>query len=116
MLLSLNISGEETLFSWVLEGLRLFFYRDLYDLSPPPNSNKGIFTDMPMVNDDVLGLVRNGKASWLRSDIIAFDDTSTSAAMGCRKAAPVAKNSLKPATGYHRPSLNFLPPECFAGS
>jgi len=81
MLLSLNIFGEETLFSWVPEGLRLFLYRDLYDLSPPPNSSKGIFIDTSMVNDDVLSLVRNGKASWFHSDIIAFDDTPISAAM-----------------------------------
>ena len=63
MLLSLNIFGEETLFSWAPEGLRLFFYRDLYDLSSPPNSSKGVFTDTPIVNDDVLGLARNSKAS-----------------------------------------------------
>jgi hypothetical protein len=63
MLLSLNIFGEENVFSWVPEGLRLFFYRDLYDLSPPPNSSKGVFTDTPMVNDDVLGLIHNSKAS-----------------------------------------------------
>ena len=63
MLLSLNIFGEETLFSLVPEGLRIFFYRDLYDLSPPPNSSKGAFTDTAMANNNVLGLARNSKAS-----------------------------------------------------
>jgi hypothetical protein len=63
MLLSLNIFGEETLFSLVPEELRIFFYRDLYDLSPPPNSSKGVFTDTTMANDNVLALARNSKAS-----------------------------------------------------
>jgi len=101
MLLSLNVFGEETLFSWVPEGLlRPFFYRDLYDLSPPPNG-KGIFTDTLMVKDDVLDLVHNGKASWLRGDIIVFDDSGTGIhfnkrSHGVPKGGPVAKNSSKP--------------------
>ncbi|XTI86411.1 hypothetical protein V2W45_1467148 [Cenococcum geophilum] len=97
----------------VPEGLRLFLYRDLYDLSPPPNSSKGIFIDTPMVNDDVLSLVRNGKASWLHSDIIAFDDTPTS---GPGREELIEADFVIMTTGYHRPSLNFLLPECFAGS
>ncbi|OCL01248.1 FAD/NAD(P)-binding domain-containing protein [Glonium stellatum] len=123
MLLSLNVFGEETLLSWIPEGLlRLFFYRDLYDLSPPPNT-KGIFTDTPMVNDDVLDLVRDGKASWLRGDIIAFDESGTGIrfnkrSQGVPKGGPGREELIEAdmvimATGYQRPSLNFLPPECF---
>ncbi len=48
ILLALNIFGEETIFSWIPESLlRLFFYRDLKDLAP---TEKGIFTDTPMVS------------------------------------------------------------------
>ena len=73
VLLSLNIFGSETIFSWIPENLlRLFFYRDLADLSPPKNSGKGLFTETPMVNSDVLELVRSGHASWLRGDITKF--------------------------------------------
>ena len=64
MLLSLNILGSETIFSWIPENLlRLFFYRDLSDLSPPSQSGKGLFTETPMVNNDVLDQIRSGRAS-----------------------------------------------------
>jgi hypothetical protein len=51
-LLAMNILGSETIFSWIPEYiLCLFFYRDLYDISPAPNSGKGFFTETPMIND-----------------------------------------------------------------
>lgn len=58
ILLALSIFGSETIFSWIPEGiLRLFFDRDLYDLSPPRNSGKGILTETPMVNSAVLDMI-----------------------------------------------------------
>jgi hypothetical protein len=117
----LNIFGGETPFSWIPETLlRLFFYRDLADLAPPANT-KGIFTDTPMVNSDVLELVRNGKAEWLRGDIkriekdgIVFNRRNT----GVPKGGPgremlVEADIIILATGYEKPSLNFLPDDCF---
>lgn len=123
MLLSLNVFGSETVFSWIPEGLlRIFFYRDLYDLSPPPNT-KGIFTDTPMVNDEVLDLVRDGKASWVRGDIIGYSDDGKSIRFrkrdqGVPKGGPgieveIPADIVIMATGYERPSLGFLPQECF---
>ena len=121
-LLSLNVLGQETLLSWIPEAaLRLLFYRDLYDLAPPPSSGKGIFTETPMVNDDVLDLVRSGKAKWLRGDIIGFAETGVRfnhRAHGVPKGGPgreelVEGDMVIMATGYHRPSLGFLPDECF---
>ena len=57
-LLSFNIFGQETIFSWIPELLlRKLFYRDLEDLAP---ANKGIFTDTPMVNSDVMDKLRSG--------------------------------------------------------
>ena len=47
ILLSLNIFGSETIFSWIPEGLlRLFFYRDLADIAPPltKDGGPGLFT------------------------------------------------------------------------
>ena len=74
VLLALNIFGSETIFSWIPESiLRLFFYRDLYDISPPQNGDTGLFTETPMVNNHVLDLIRSGKASWLRGDILGYD-------------------------------------------
>lgn len=122
-LLAMNILGSETMFSWIPEWiLRLFFYRDLRDLSPPSNSKKGIFTETPMVNDQVLDLVRSGKASWLRGDILGFTETGVRfnhRAQGVPKGGPGYEELIEGdicimATGYQRPSLSFLPDEVFA--
>ncbi|KAF2639934.1 FAD/NAD(P)-binding domain-containing protein [Massarina eburnea CBS 473.64] len=124
-LLAFNIFGSETIFSWIPENLlRLFFYRDLEDLSPPKGGRgKGLFTETPMVNDDVLDLVREGKASWLRGDIIGYDEAGTGIRFnerrqGSDKNAPgtpvlIEADMVIMATGYERPSLKFLPEDVF---
>jgi thioredoxin reductase len=123
-LLALNILGSETIFSWIPENiLRLFFYRDLRDISPPRNSGKGIFTETPMVNNNVLELLRSGKASWLRGDTLGYSPSGTSIrfkkrAQGVPKNGPGVEKLIDAdmvimATGYERPSLGFLPDECF---
>ncbi|KAK3208056.1 hypothetical protein GRF29_96g1255386 [Pseudopithomyces chartarum] len=123
-LLALNILGSETIFSWIPENiLRLFFYRDLYDISPPRNSGKGLFTETPMVNDDVLDLVRSGKASWLRGDILGYDESGkgikfNKRSQGVPKNGPGTEKLIEAdivimATGYKRPTLKFLPEEVF---
>ncbi|KAK6349664.1 hypothetical protein TWF696_005943 [Orbilia brochopaga] len=120
MFLAFNIFGYETWLSWVPEWLlRVLFYRDLAEISPP--SGKGIFTETPMVNTDILDLIRKGKAQWLRGDILGFEDNGIKfnhRAKGVPKNGP-GRESIEEgevvimATGYHRPSLDFLPPECF---
>lgn len=121
--LSLNVLGRETLLSWIPERLlRTWFYRDLKDLAPPEGSGgKGLFTDTPMVNDDVLALVRAGKAEWLRGDVLGFEERGVRfnhRSPGVPKGGP-GREMLVPgdlcvlATGFARPSLGFLPDECF---
>jgi hypothetical protein len=123
-LLAMNITGSETIFSWIPENiLRLFFYRDLKDISPPKNSGNGLFTETPMVNDDVLDLVRSGKADWLRGDILGYDESGKGIrfnrrAQGVPKNGPGTEKLIEAdmvimATGYTRPSLGFLPDEVF---
>jgi hypothetical protein len=123
-LLAMNILGSETIFSWIPENiLRLFFYRDLYDISPPRNSGKGLFMETPMVNNDILELIRSGKASWLRGDILEFDPSGvgisfTKRAQGVPKNGPGVEKLIEAdivilATGYKRPTLSFLPDSCF---
>lgn len=120
VILSLNIFGEETVFSWIPEKLlRRFFYRDLEDLAPP--TSKGLFTDTPMVNTDVVNLVREGKAEWLRGDIIRVTENGVLfnlRSRGTPKGGPgrrveVPADMIIMATGYHRPSLDFLPESVF---
>lgn len=118
MLLAFNIFGQETIFSWIPENLlRIFFYRDLADISPPKGSAKGLFTETPMVNSRILDLVRSGKAQWLRGDIDRFEEKGimfNQRAQGVPKNGPGAKKLVEGdicifATGYTRPSLSFLP-------
>ena len=120
--LSMNVLGRETLFSWIPERLlRRFFYRDLRDLAPPPAAHQGLFTDTPMVNDDVLDLIRERKADWLRGDVLGFAEDGirfNHRAPGVPKGGP-GREVLVPgelcvlATGFARPSLGFLPEQCF---
>lgn len=121
MFLALNIFGMETLLSWLPESLlRLLFYRDLHDVAPPPGT-KGIFEETPMVNTDVLELVRSGRARWLRGDIVRFVDDGVlfnRRAQGVPKGGPGSEELVQGdlcilATGYQRPSLAFLPDDCF---
>ncbi|KAL9096373.1 MAG: hypothetical protein Q9165_001370 [Trypethelium subeluteriae] len=122
MLLALNVFGQETLFSWIPEQLlRLLFYRDLADMAPPQGSAHGLYTETPMVNDEVLDLVRSRQVSWLRGDIIHFEETGirfNHRAQGVPKGGPGREELVEGdlcilATGYARPSLRFLPDECF---
>jgi hypothetical protein len=121
VLLAMNIFGQETLLSWIPESLlRMFFYRDLSDLSPPPGS-QGLFMETPMVNDDVLELVRSGKAKWLRGDILSFTPEGIKfnhRSQGTPKGGPGHEQLIEGdiaimATGFQRPSLSFLPEACF---
>lgn len=123
MLLALNIFGSETIFSWIPENiLRLFFYRDLYDISPPQHSG-GLFTETPMVNNHVLDLLRSGKATWLRGDTISYDPSGNAIIFnkrprGVPKNGPGTESLIEAdivimATGYSRPTLRFLPEHVF---
>lgn len=120
-LLAFNIFGQETIFSWIPERLlRLFFYRDLSDIAPPPGS-KGLFTETPMVNNDVFELIRSGRAKWLRGDIqhftengIQFNQRNSGVPKdGVGRQQLIEGDLCILATGYKRPSLAFLPDECF---
>lgn len=119
MLFAFNIFGQETVLSWIPEMLlRKFFYRDLEDLAP---TDKGIFTGTPMVNSNVMEKIRSGKAEWLRGDIknftekgILFSHRTKGVPAGGPGREEVIEGDLAiMATGYARPSLNFLPPDAF---
>ncbi|KAK0629594.1 monooxygenase [Bombardia bombarda] len=118
VLLALNIFGQETVLSWIPEALlRRFFYRDLADLAP---DNKGLFTDTPMVNSDVMDKLRSGKAEWIRCDIEEFERKGVRVnhrdkgvdAGGPGRQELIEGDIVVMATGYKRPELSFLPDSC----
>lgn len=118
-LLAFNIFGQETIFSWIPETiLRLFFYRDLKDISP---NGQGLFTETPMVNSQIFHEIRAGKADWLRGDIHSIEENGilfNHRAKGVPKGGighekMVEGDIIIMATGYKRPSLSFLPDEVF---
>ena len=118
-LLALNIFGQETIFSWIPETLlKKFFYRDLEDLAPP---SEGLFTETPMVNSDIFHRIRAHKAEWLRGDIVRFTEDVilfNHRAKGVPKGGPGREEEIQGdmvilATGFQRPSISFLPQECF---
>ncbi len=119
VLLALNIFGQETRLSWIPETiLRKLFYRDLEDLAP---ANKGIFTDTPMVNSDVMDKVRSGKAEWVRCDVEKFTEDGVLVNRRQKGVAPggagrqevIKGDMVIMATGFKRPELSFLPGSCF---
>ncbi|KAH6658891.1 monooxygenase [Truncatella angustata] len=119
VLLSFNILGQETIFSWIPETLlRKFFYRDLQDIAP---KDKGIFVETPMVNSDVMDKLRGGDAEWIRCDIEDFTEKGIVVSKRDRGVPPggpgrntvINGDMIVMATGYKRPSLEFLPDDCF---
>lgn len=118
-LLAFNIFGQETLFSWIPEALlRKFFYRDLEDIAP---YNKGIFSDTPMVNSDVMEKIRSGTAEWVRCDIEEVEEKGVKVNRRAQGVPPggtgredlIEADMIVLATGFGRPSLSFLPDENF---
>jgi hypothetical protein len=118
-LLSFNIFGQETTFSFIPEWfLRKFFYRDMESIAP---ADKGLFMDTPMVNSDVMNKLREGKADWVRGDILGFQDKGVlmnRRTKGVPKGGPgheelIEADMIIMATGFQRPSLSFLPDDCF---
>lgn len=119
VLLSFNIFGQETFLSWIPELLlKKLFYRDLEDLAP---TDQGLFTGTPMVNSDVMDMIRSGEAEWLRGDIKGFTENGIKfnvRAKGVPAGGPGRERDIDAdivvmATGYERPSLNFLPEGTF---
>ncbi|KAJ5679962.1 hypothetical protein N7462_008206 [Penicillium macrosclerotiorum] len=118
-LLALNVFGQETFLSWIPEWLlRKFFYRDLQDIAP---TDDGIFTQTPMANSELFDQIRQGKAHWLRGDIVSVEEKGVlfnHRAHGVPKGGPgkeqlVEGDIIVMATGFKRPSLTFLPEEVF---
>ncbi|KAK7741768.1 hypothetical protein SLS53_004832 [Cytospora paraplurivora] len=119
MLLAFNIFGQETVLSWIPEFLlKKLFYRDLQDVAP---YDKGIFTDTPMVNSDVMDKMRSGEAEWVRCDIDQIEEDGIRVNRRVKGVPPggpgreelIEADMIVLATGFKRPSLSFLPKDSF---
>ncbi|KAL2104750.1 hypothetical protein VUR80DRAFT_9717 [Thermomyces stellatus] len=117
-LLAMNVFGQETALSWIPERLlRRLFYRDMQDIAP----SGGLFTQTPMANSELFDLIRNGRARWLRGDILQVQEDGivfNHRSQGIPKGGPGRETLVKGdviimATGFKRPSLSFLPEEVF---
>jgi hypothetical protein len=75
-----------------------------------------------MVNNQVFELIRSGDAEWLRGDIVSLEPDGVKfnhRSQGVPKGGPGATKLVEAdmiimATGFERPSLEFLPEESFA--
>ena len=112
-LLSLNIFSQVAFLTSVPERLlRKYFYRDLQDLAP---TKKGIFTETPVCNSEILETIRSGEVAWLPGQVVCFKEKGISyiprvgPAYSSKQETFIEADAVVMATGYHRPSLDFLP-------
>ncbi len=119
VLLSLQPFGRETFLSWIPELLlRKLHYRDLEEKMAP---TQGFYTGTPIVNSSVLQHIRAGKADYLRGDLKKVTDSGVSFNFRKRGQAKGDKGKhthldadvIVVATGYEKPSLDFLPDDLF---
>jgi hypothetical protein len=104
---------------WMPERLiNRFFYHYLEDLGRPA---KGATTNAAIISIDILERLQKGVARWIRCDFEGFTDRGVvvthrgnglpSHNSGTRDT--IAADVIIMASGYERPLLEFLPPECF---
>ena len=112
--------GQEMPLSFVWEWfIRTFHYRDLKDLSP---KGLGIYEGTPVVNNAFLDHIRAGKIEYIRGDTERFVQNGVRVNTRTRDQPKGAKDA-KPetiegdvvvlATGFERPTLDFLPKDVF---
>ena len=84
-------------------------------------TDKGVFTQSPLVNSALFTLIRSGKLKWLRGQIANFEKDGlrfhrySKDVNKCvsRKGSVIEGDVVIMATGYQRPNFRFLPLECF---
>ncbi|EME43493.1 hypothetical protein DOTSEDRAFT_132257 [Dothistroma septosporum NZE10] len=113
-----TIGDRFGILSYVLEFLlRLFFYKDLSDMAPPSGSKSSLYSGTPVVNSRVFSLMRQGRARWLRGDVLHFtpEGIQFSKRVGGAREGALGTVVIEQgevcilATGYRRPGMTFLP-------
>ncbi|SPO34846.1 related to monooxygenase [Pseudozyma flocculosa] len=119
VLLSLQPLGRETWLSWIPELLlKKLHYRDLEEKMAP---TQGFYTSTPIVNTSALYHIRHGKADYQRGDVLDLDESGISFNQRTRgqkkgddgKKVHYDADVIVVATGFERPSIDFLPQDLF---
>ncbi|CZT14725.1 related to ACB 4-hydroxyacetophenone monooxygenase [Ramularia collo-cygni] len=105
--------------AWILGFMiRFFFYREFWEMAPPSSGPYTLFSGTPIVNSRIFQLMRQGRASWVRGDVRGFSEHGIefTRRKGSPKAGELNGEATTEkgdicilATGYSRPSLQFLP-------
>lgn len=118
-LLSLQPFGREMPLSFIIEYmLKWFHYRDLSEKMAP---TQGFYTGTPIVNTNVLSLVREGRGDYQRGDILSVkgDGIAWNARKRGQKKGEKGKEMFSKADiivlacGFERPTFDFLPDDLF---
>ena len=119
IMLALQPFGREMPLSFIPEWLiRLFHYRDLRHLAP---AKKGLFEATPIVNNDFLAHVRAGAISYRRASTKRIESHGVRVDGHDAMGEPVKGEQddfvradvIVLATGFERPSIDFLPDDLF---
>ncbi|PWN29568.1 FAD/NAD(P)-binding domain-containing protein [Jaminaea rosea] len=117
--LSLNPLGRETFLSKIPEFLLAkLHYRDLEEKMAPTGP---FYAGTPIVNSSALQDIREGKADYLRGDVLELTSKSIRFNKRTRGTKPESKGRemnldadvIVIATGFDVPSLDFLPKDLF---
>lgn len=117
--LSLQPFGREIPLSWISEDLlRIFHYGRESWVSP---AHKGLFEGTPIVNDEFLEEIHEKKVHYVRGDTINATSTGVKVNVRGRDSYPKDAGTTEHfdadlivmATGFDRPSMDFLPKDLF---
>jgi hypothetical protein len=98
--------------------LRKWHYRGVEDLSP---AHRGIYEGTPIVNDEFLNHIRQGRCEYVRGDIKRLTSSGVLISVRGRDSKPkdpgedriFGADVVVLATGFEKPKIDFLPNDLF---
>jgi len=94
--------------------IRKFHYGQLDESVAPRPGTRGLFEGTPVVNRTILSHIRDGKVSYTRCDTKRFTGEGVLVKMhNDRQEVEVKADVIVLATGFERPSIDFLPEDLF---
>ncbi|KAI0078015.1 FAD/NAD(P)-binding domain-containing protein [Panus rudis PR-1116 ss-1] len=111
--------GRQMPLSFIWEKIVTWWnYRGIEDLTP---AHLGLFEGTPVVNDEFLQHVRNGKCKYIRGDIERLTKKGVKVNARTRESKPGDKGEIQEidadvivlATGYEKPNVDFIEADLF---